>query len=84
MNNSNDDRFDSINLKFLQEKCDDTYPSNGDNDIVHDDGNLHITYQGLRYVFGIGQDLSNAKYNAEANRIFRSAGIRERAVGQNN
>ena len=57
------------------------YPDN----VSHDDGILHITYNGIRYCFDIGQDVSVRAYNHQANLILRDVGITGPTItGRNN
>lgn len=53
-------------------------------EVSHDDGNMHVSLGGTRYVFDIGQEVSSSQYNREANRILRQIGVSGLVRGQNN
>lgn len=71
----NNDYYDDINQDSHSDR---------DNSIVHDDGWMHIHFNGRVYSFDIGQDRSNRDYNQISNSIIRDIGIIGRVSGNNN
>ena len=78
--------FKNINKEYLERECFDEYEDGNEDNIMHDDGFMHIELKsGKRYSFDIGQnEISNSQYNKEANIILKEANISGSKIsGQN-
>ena len=77
--------FSDVTVERLDSLSEMQFPELGQpNEVMHDDGTLHITYNGIRYCFDIGQDVSLRVYNHNANLILRDVGITGPKVTGNN
>lgn len=65
----------NINIEYLRENCFEECNDGIDGQITHDDGYMNIGIGSIRYVFDIGQGISNSEYNLQCNKILRESGI---------
>jgi len=52
------------------------YPESDNQMPFSDDGSLHVTCDGVRAVFEIGQDVTDSSFNYDAKRILAALGYR--------
>ncbi len=84
--NSNNFGFESFNSVRASELEFDVPQviSNGENEVIHDDGFMHVHFNGMSYAFNIGQEVSSSQYNRQANQILREIGVSGTVTGRNN
>lgn len=58
--------------------------NNGANQVMHDDGFMHVRVNNVCYSFDIGQEISMGEYNRQATNLLQHIGIQGRVTGSNN
>ncbi len=81
---NNNFNFAGFNAESAREEAFDVYNDGFGSEVSHDDGFMHVSHNGVRYSFDIGQEVSHAQYNRQANQILARLGVDGIVSGNNN